>query len=142
MGDNEKKTRTSLELAEDRTRLAELRNDYAETRTHQAAQRTYAAWVRTGFTLASAGWGFGKLLQDEAQAGNFALGLGGLLIVLGILCFFYGWYGFRTVFNFLKKTTLSTEAEKYPFEIDMILMTTVTVALTLIFVIGFALLLL
>lgn len=99
MGESEKKSKSSQELAEERTRLAELRNSLAESRTLQAAERTYAAWIRTGFTIAGAGWTLGQALRDS-ESRNIALLLGGALIVLGLLCFVYGWLGFKAVFDY------------------------------------------
>lgn len=139
MGDTEKKPRTSLELAEDRTRLAEIRNDYAESRTIQAAQRTYAAWTRTGFTLASTGWAFSRTLQ-EINPGAMPLLIGGILMALGVVSFIYGWYGFRAVYKFLQETTLMVD-QKYPYRMDYVLVTIMTIVLVIVFILGFSILL-
>lgn len=132
--------KSSNELAVERTKLAAERNDLAENRTLQASERTFAAWVRTGFTLASAGWTFGKLLQDTGS-GDVALLLGGILIVLGILCFVYGWYGFHEIYKYLKKTGVFEDKREYPFKRNLFIVSLMTVTLILVFVFGFTLLL-
>lgn len=132
--------KTSNELAIERTRLAEIRNDLAENRTLQASERTYAAWVRTGFTLASAGWTFGKLLEDTGSA-PMPLVLGGTLILLGILCFVYGWYGFQAIHKYLRKMGVYQGKREYPFTRNLVIISLMTITLILVFVLGFSLLL-
>lgn len=93
MSETEKKKLSDL-LAEERTELAKLRNELAESRTLQAAERTYAAWIRTGFTIAGAGWTLGELLNSSENS-TIALLIGGALIILGLMCFVYAWLGFK-----------------------------------------------
>ncbi len=138
MGDYEGKS--SNELAIERTVLAEQRNDLAENRTLQASERTFVAWIRTGFTLASAGWTLGTLLQDTEES-NFALIVGGALILLGILCFVYGWYGFYEIYKYLKKKGVYTGHRDYPFKRNLFVVSLMTVTLILVFVVAFSVLL-
>ena len=56
-------TRSSQELAEDRT-------DLAATRTLMAADRTLMAWLRTALSLLSFGFTIYKVLEGFAQAGR------------------------------------------------------------------------
>lgn len=58
----------------------------AESRTLQAAERTYAAWIRTGFTIAGAGWTLGTALGDS-ESGTIALILGGHIDTAGYVLF-------------------------------------------------------
>ncbi|MFO8069505.1 MAG: DUF202 domain-containing protein [Alkalibacterium sp.] len=137
MGDSDNKL--SDELARNRTELAKLRNDLAESRTLQAAERTYAAWIRTGFTIAGAGWTLVSVLQgsDNRLAILF---VGGALIVLGLLCFVYAWIGFKSVYDFLKENSRSAH-RNYPFKMNLITVTILSTLLFIIFVVGYGLLL-
>lgn len=142
MSDAEKKEKEksySDKLAEERTELAALRNELAENRTLQAAERTYAAWIRTGFTIAGAGWTFGTTLQNSENS-TAALLIGGTLIILGLLCFVYAWLGFKAVFDYLRKSFIDNEG-KYPFTMNLVTVTLISVVLFVVFVIGFGLLL-
>ncbi len=144
MSDKEEKTATkksSDELARDRTELAELRSDLARNRTLQAAERTYAAWVRTGFTIAGAGWTFAQALQSSGT-NKIALVIGGTLIILGLLCFVYAWFGFKSVFDYLRKNMDDQDASEYPFTMNLTTVTIISVVLFVVFVIGFGTLLL
>lgn len=135
-----KKEKSNEELARIRTDLAELRSDLAQNRTLQAAERTYAAWIRTGFTIASAGWAFAQALQST-NSKEVSFLIGGTLITLGILCFVYAWLGFKSVFDFLKKNLERKDADDYPFTMNLVTVTILSVALIIIFVIGFWMLL-
>lgn len=139
MSESEQK-KSSNELADQRTKLAKLRNDLAENRTLQAAERTYAAWIRTGFTIAGAGWTLGELLRDTENR-DIALLLGGALIVLGLLCFVYAWFGFKAVFDYLKKTSVTDRDKDYPFTMNIVTVTLLSAVLFIIFVAAFAMLL-
>lgn len=132
--------KSSDELAKTRTELAELRSDLARNRTLQAAERTYAAWVRTGFTIAGAGWTLGQALQNS-ESREVALFLGGTLIILGLLCFVYAWFGYKSVFDYLKRNMDAQDAKEYPFTMNITTVTIVSVVLFIVFVIGFSLLL-
>ena len=134
--DKLKKEKSSDELARDRTDLAELRSDLARNRTLQAAERTYAAWVRTGFTIAGAGWTFAQALQTNAT-NELALIIGGILIILGLLCFVYAWFGFKSVFDYLRKNMDEQDASEYPFTMNLTAVTIISVVLFIVFVIGF-----
>lgn len=138
MSETEEK-KLSDQLAEERTKLARLRNDLAENRTLQAAERTYAAWIRTGFTIAGAGWTLGQLLTDSENR-NIALLIGGALIILGLMCFAYAWFGFKSVYDYLKKTSIGESGKEYPFTMNLLTVTTLSVVLFIIFVVAFALL--
>lgn len=140
MKNTDLKSMNSNELAEERTRLAQLRNELAQSRTLQAAERTYAAWIRTGFTIAGAGWTVGQLLQDS-ESRNVALLLGGSLIVLGLLCFVYGWISYKAVFDYVKKTDHASLEENYPTIMNLITVTALSGMLLVIFVVAFSLLL-
>ncbi len=135
-----KAEKSNEELAQDRTALAELRSDLAQNRTLQAAERTYAAWVRTGFTIAGAGWTLAQALQSS-ESREVALIIGGTLIVLGLLCFVYAWFGFKSVFDYLRNTLGAEDASKYPFTMNLTTVTIISVVLFIIFVVGFWLLL-
>lgn len=139
MSDSEKYNKSSEELARDRTELAELRSDLAQNRTLQAAERTYAAWIRTGFTVAGAGWTLGQALQNS-ESQNVALILGGALIILGLLCFVYAWFGFKAVFDYLKNTFGEDEEKDYPLAMNLTTVTILSVALFVIFLFGFGML--
>lgn len=132
--------KSNEELARERTELAELRSDLAQNRTLQAAERTYAAWVRTGFTIAGAGWTLGQALQDT-ESREVALLIGGALIILGLMCFVYAWFGFKSVFDYLRENMDKEDANKYPFTMNLTTVTILSVALFVIFVIGFGMLL-
>lgn len=135
-----KEKKSNEELARDRTELAELRSDLARNRTLQAAERTYAAWVRTGFTIAGAGWTLAQALRNT-ESNAVALLVGGTLIILGLLCFVYAWFGFKSVYDYLTKTMAEEDANEYPFTMNLTTVTIISVALFIIFIIGFGMLL-
>ncbi|MBG9982483.1 DUF202 domain-containing protein [Aerococcaceae bacterium DSM 111020] len=124
-------------LAQMRTYYAEVRSDLARNRTIQAAERTYAAWVRTGFSMAGVGWTFGTLLQDTNKE-TLALILGGGLIILGIICFIYGWIGFRRVYKYLE-TFLEDDPTEVDFlsDLNMITVSILTISLVVISILGY-----
>lgn len=140
MSESDKQSKSSNQLAEERTKLAELRNDLAESRTLQAAERTYAAWIRTGFTIAGAGWTLGQVLNDSENR-NIALLIGGALIVLGLMCFVYAWIGFKSVYDHLKEISIKEGDEEYPTAMNLITVTIMSVVLFIIFVVAFSFLL-
>lgn len=135
-----KEKKSNEELARDRTELAELRSDLARNRTLQAAERTYAAWVRTGFTIAGAGWTLAQALRNT-ESNAVALLVGGTLIILGLLCFVYAWFGFKSVYDYLIKNMAEEDANEYPFTMNLTTVTIISVALFIIFIIGFGMLL-
>lgn len=135
-----KKEKSNEELAEDRTALAELRSDFAQNRTLQAGERTYAAWIRTGFTIAGAGWTLAQALSDS-ESYEMALLIGGALIALGILCFIYAWFGFKSVVNFLKSSFRDLDDKDIPFTMNLTTVSILSVALVVIFVFAFGMLL-
>lgn len=132
-------SKSSEELARNRTDLAHLRSELAQSRTLQAAERTYASWVRTGFTIAGAGWTLGQALRNS-EGRNMSLLLGGALIILGLMCFIYAWLGFKRVYDYLKYT-FGDENEKDPFTMNLITVTILSATLFGIFVLGFGMLL-
>ncbi len=132
-------SKSSEELARNRTDLAHLRSELAQSRTLQAAERTYASWVRTGFTIAGAGWTLGQALRNS-EGRNMPLLLGGALIILGLMCFIYAWLGFKRVYDYLKYT-FGDENEKDPFTMNLITVTILSATLFGIFVLGFGMLL-
>lgn len=132
--------RSSNELAEERTRLAKLRNDLAENRTLLAAERTYMAWIRTGFSIAGVGWTFSQLLQDSENF-QIALYIGGTLIVLGLMCFVYAWLGYKSVYDYIKKSFLDNDMKNYPFKMNLVTVSVLSVVLFIVFLVGFGMLL-
>lgn len=140
MTETNKSSKSNQQLAEERTTLAKLRNDLAENRTLQAAERTYAAWIRTGFTIAGAGWTLGQLLNDTENR-TLALSIGGALILLGLMCFVYAWIGFKSVYDYLKNTSIGERSKEYPYTINLLTVTVMSVVLFIVFVIAFAFLL-
>ncbi|WP_277630493.1 DUF202 domain-containing protein [Atopococcus tabaci] len=138
MGGSDKNSKSSNELAQDRNKLAKLRNELAESRTLQAAERTYAAWIRTGFTIAGAGWTLGTALRDS-ESQNVALLLGGALIILGLMCFVYAWFGFKAVFDYLRESSVLQGEKEYPFTMNLTTVTILSVTLFIIFVVAFGL---
>jgi len=139
MNDADNKSKSSEELAQDRTKLAELRNELAENRTLQAAERTYAAWIRAGFTIAGAGWTLGQALQGS-ESRNIALLIGGTLIILGLMCFVYAWFGFKAVFDYLRENFPNRDEKTYPFTMNLTTVTILSFVLFLVFVLGFGML--
>lgn len=139
MSENKEKL-SSIELAEERTRLAKLRNDLAENRTLQAAERTYAAWIRTGFSIAGAGWTLSQLLRDSENY-RIALLIGGTLIVLGLMCFVYAWLGYKSVYDYIKESFLDNDMKNYPFTMNLLPVSVLSVVLFIVFVAGFGMLL-
>lgn len=106
-------------LAIERTDLAEHRNSYAIKRTMMAAERTYAAWVRTGFSVASAGVAIAGLLAGQ----EFAFIVGGLLLAIGLFAFIFGWSSYYRTFRILKdRTTRNSSPSRYEV-INFILVT-------------------
>lgn len=132
--------RSSNELAEERTRLAKLRNDLAENRTLLAAERTYMAWIRTGFSIAGVGWTFSQLLRDSENF-QVALYIGGTLIVLGLMCFVYAWLGYKSVYDYIKKSFLDNDMKNYPFKMNLVTVSVLSVVLFIVFLVGFGMLL-
>lgn len=132
--------RSSNELAEERTRLAKLRNDLAENRTLLAAERTYMAWIRTGFSIAGVGWTFSQLLRDSENF-QVALYIGGTLIVLGLMCFVYAWLGYKSVYDYIKKSFLDNDMKNYPFKMNLVTVSVLSVVLFTVFLVGFGMLL-
>lgn len=132
--------RSSNELAEERTRLAKLRNDLAENRTLLAAERTYMAWIRTGFSIAGVGWTFSQLLRDSENF-QIALYIGGTLIVLGLMCFVYAWLGYKSVYDYIKKSFLDNDMKNYPFKMNLVTVSVLSVVLFIVFLVGFSMLL-
>ncbi|MBG9979894.1 DUF202 domain-containing protein [Facklamia sp. DSM 111018] len=132
---------SSYDLALERTNLAEIRSDLARNRTLQAAERTYAAWIRTGFSMAGVGWSLGGLLRDSTDR-SLALLLGGGLILLGILCFIYAWFGFRQVYRYINHIhRQDKDEEDFLGHLNLITVTILTVSLVIIFIIGYTYLL-
>lgn len=139
MSENYEQLNTN-ELAVERTRLAKLRNDLAENRTLQAAERTYMAWIRTGFSIAGVGWTFGQLLRDSENF-QVALFIGGTLIVLGLMCFIYAWIGYKSVFDYIKNSFEDNEMKNYPFRMNLLTVSILSIVLFIVFVAGFGMLL-
>ena len=135
-----KQEKSSEELAVDRTELAELRSDLAQNRTLQAGERTYAAWIRTGFTIAGAGWTLAQALS-RSESNEVALMIGGALIALGILCFIYAWFGFKSVVDFLKDSFREIDDKDIPFTMNLATVSILSVVLVVIFVFAFGMLL-
>lgn len=85
------KSKTTNELAQERTDLAADRTRWAADRTLWADDRTLIAWVRTSLALIGFGFGVGRTLEYLEKIGRIADPLhtakifGGGFIILGVL---------------------------------------------------------
>lgn len=124
-------------LPDDIPHSADTRTVLAQVRTIQAAERTFAAWIRTGFSMASAGWALIQVLYNFYDS-MISVAIGGGLILLGIICFFYGWYSFRAVYaytNTLINEIHQLDAPELGF--TMMMVSFITFFLAFLFVIAF-----
>ena len=124
-------------LAIERTDLAERRNSYALKRTMMAAERTYAAWVRTGFSVASAGVAIAGLLAGK----EFALIVGGLLLSIGLFAFIFGWASYYRTFKLLENATPKDSSSRRYERINFLLVTLNTILLFLACLVAYGLIL-
>lgn len=140
MSKERKELLTNNELAESRTHLAKERNSLAESRTLQAAERTYVAWVRTGFTIAGAGWTMGTALRNT-EGSTLGLFIGGILMFLGMISFIYAWISYKAIYDYLKGDLADAVERNYPSNLNLITVTITSTTLVLVFIIGFVFLL-
>ncbi|MGX7106484.1 DUF202 domain-containing protein [Hutsoniella sourekii] len=108
---------TNEQLALIRTFLASERTDKATLRTAQASQRTYAAWVRTGFSITSAGTALGQLLKSSPYA-NVSIYLAYALVTIGLLAFVFGWLGYSRDYHYKVQTIDPKSPAKQRFRQD------------------------
>jgi putative membrane protein len=91
MSEESAKTKTTNELAQERTDLASDRTRWAADRTLWADDRTLIAWVRTSLALIGFGFGVGRALEylekfdRETDPYHSAMIFGASFILLGIL---------------------------------------------------------
>lgn len=118
--------------------LASLRNSLAESRTVLAAERTFAAWTRTGFSVAGIGWTLGELLS-QSEGYTFAVVIGGILIILGVMCIVYGWLGFKKVYDYINRMVDDQERESqdYPIRLNLITVSILSFTLIAVFIVAF-----
>lgn len=127
-------------LASERTNLANKRNVYALKRTLQAAERTYSAWLRTGFSIVSAGVAFAGLL-GQTSADVFSTVIGGLLISVGLMAFIYAWFQYFETYKWLRKIATKEQQDGAPVKTDLAIITIITIMLLGTSVTAFALVL-
>lgn len=101
-------SKSSNELAQDRTQLA-------VDRTLMAASRSLMAWVRTGLSMIGFGFTIYKFLKAEAQ--NVSFGeprtVGLFLIGLGIVSIIFGIIEYRQSVGVLRRN-YGSKFRKYP----------------------------
>lgn len=115
-------------LSSERTNLADKRNVLALKRNAQSGERTYSAWVRTGFSIVSAGIAFSGWLSksDEHLLSNI---IGSILVTVGLMSFSYVWFGYYKMYNWLKANATKEQKEGIPHKLDFIIISLVTVML-------------
>lgn len=123
-------------LASERTNLANKRNILALKRNLQAAERTYSAWVRTGFSIVSAGVAFAGLL-NQTVAVTFSNLVGSLLIIVGLLAFVYGWYGYYKTYKWLNRIATHEQGDGVPDKTDLVTVSIITIMLLITSVTAF-----
>ena len=67
----------------------------AYTRTYLASERTFAAWLRTGLSVAAAGFAMTKLVSGPALP--IAITIGVILVLIGAAIILFGAWSFRRV---------------------------------------------
>lgn len=125
-------------LASKRTELANTRNIYALKRTSQASERTYVAWVRTGFSVASAGVAIAGLLTNTDYA-SISTPIGLILILVGLFCFVYAWGGYVRTYKFLGELLEEDQEKGMPQRVNLILIHIVSFILIAIYIFAFIL---
>lgn len=121
---------------EKKNEMAEIRTTYARTRTLMAAERTYSAWIRTGFTVSTAGITIGKILRQTTSS-KLALLIGTTLIVLGISTFAYAWIGFYKTYIYIKENYKSDEIRPQSFRKNLFAITAFSFLLAFTSILGF-----
>lgn len=71
------------------------RVELAFSRTHLANERTYAAWLRTGLSIAAAGYGIARLVPVPRREATYAALTGGLLVFIGAVLIIMGAWSYR-----------------------------------------------
>lgn len=122
----------------DRNTLAEMRTSFARTRTYQSAERTYSAWIRTGFSVASAGVALGTALS-KTRYSTLALIIGTILILLGMGTFIYAWHSFKEAYKYIEKYYETDVINLQSFKLNTIIVTVFSMVLLITSVLGFAL---
>lgn len=115
-------------LASERTNLANNRNIYALKRTLQAAERTYVAWLRTGFSIVSAGVAYSGYLS-QSNENEFSTIIGGIVITAGLMAFIYGWFQYFETYKWLRKIATKEQKEGAPIKTDLAVVTILTLML-------------
>lgn len=83
-------SKSSNDLAEERTGLAQDRTDWAEDRTVLANERTYGGWMRTG--LASVGMGLAvNAIFRATEPTWLAKAVATIFVLLGVFVFWNAW---------------------------------------------------
>ncbi len=78
-----------------------------EQNTLLAAERTYSAWVRTGLAFVGGGLAVGKALpQDNPLAHTLAIIAGLLLVLVGLMVFFFAARDYHRVCSRLAQFSL------------------------------------
>lgn len=119
-----------------KTEMAEIRTTYARTRTLMAAERTYSAWIRTGFTVSTAGVTIGKILRETTYK-FLTLTIGTTLIVLGIATFIYAWVGFYQTYCYIRDHYEADLIRPQSFMKNLFSITVFSVLLMVASVLGF-----
>ncbi len=83
-------SKSSNELAEERTDLAEERTDWAEDRTVLANERTYAGWMRTGLASVGMGLAFNAIFR-ATEPTWLAKAVATLFVAIGVFIFWSAW---------------------------------------------------
>lgn len=115
-------------LSSERTNLADKRNVLALKRNAQSGERTYSAWVRTGFSIVSAGVAFSGWLS-KSDAHILSNIIGSILVTVGLVSFLYAWYGYYKTYNWLKLIATEEQKEGIPQKLDLIVISIVTIML-------------
>lgn len=127
-------------LASERTNLANMRNVYALKRTAQASDRTYLAWLRSGFSIVSAGVAFTGLLI-RSNATPYSGIIGGITIAIGLLAFVYAWYQYYENYKWMGKTATIEQRDGVPTKSNLVIVTIITFVLLTMSITAFALVL-
>lgn len=119
---------------EDKTELAKTRTTFALGRTYLAAERTYASWIRTGFSIASVGATFGSIIRGTRGIGKI---LGAILIITGMFCFVYGWWNYKSIYDYIKKHPINQEEGLPKFGRKLLIVSIITAILLVSSILGF-----
>ncbi len=118
--------------------LAEKRTTFARGRSFYAVERTFAAWIRTGFAISGAGVTLGKALQNS-DSSDWALIMGGILIVMGIFTFGFAYYEYLESYRFINRVYESFDEPIQNFKNNIIAATILIFTLIIVSIMGFVL---